>query len=144
MAFRTPYDGKRKRVATSFKGTVSAAVQDQKDSTDINNILRRFQATGLIEHVNKYEPQYGEFSQYDYHENLTKIREVEQAFGELPSSVRNEFDNDPQQWIEHIANPDNVDDMRDGEIDNEIAERSEEQGANATGNPKEGEAEPSP
>ena len=93
-------------------------VQDQHDSTEINRILDRFQRTGLIEHVNKNQAQYGEFSQYSYHENLNMIHTIQESFDELPSQVRKQFENDPQKWIEYLGNPDAISDMKDGTIDN--------------------------
>jgi phage internal scaffolding protein len=98
----------------------SLTVQEQKESTDVNNILRRFQQTGLIEHVNQNEGQYGEFGSYDFQENQNMIKRIESSFNELPSSVRNQFGNNPQEWVEHLANPDNIEDMKDGVIDNDI------------------------
>ena len=104
----------------------SLTVQEQKESTDINNILKRFTKTGLIDHVNENEARYGEFAGISYHEHLTIVRDVQRTFNELPSDVRAQFDNNPQEWIEHISVPGNVEDMKDGVIDNPIEIGAEE------------------
>jgi len=116
-SFRTPYTT-RKRVGVSFEGDKGKTIQEQKESTDTKFILERYFRTGLIDHVNNHEPQYKEVSQFDYHETLNKVREVETMFLELPSDVRKDFDNDPQQFLDFLKDKDNVDDMRDGEIGN--------------------------
>jgi phage internal scaffolding protein len=99
----------------------SLTVQDQAKSADINNILKRFNQTGLIDHVAQYEPQYGDFAKLDYHTMHEQIKTVENAFQELPPNVREQFNHDPQVWLDHLANPDNIEDMKDGVIDNEIS-----------------------
>lgn len=98
----------------------SLAVQEQKESTDINNILKRFDKTGLIDHVNQNEAQYGEFAQYDLHHHMNTVAKIQSTFNELPATVKKQFNNSPQEWIEHLANPQNVEDMKDGVIDNPV------------------------
>ena len=118
--FKTAYS---KRVPSKTNITEfgdSLTVQEQKEATDINNIVARFAKTGLIEHVNENEPQYGEFANYDYAEAMRTTARIQSSFNELPAEVRKQFDNNPSEWIEHLANPANIDDMRDGVIDNPV------------------------
>jgi phage internal scaffolding protein len=120
IPYRTAYSKRIPSKTNIEEFDPSLTVQEQKDSTDVNNILKRFQATGLIEHVNSNEAQYGEFGQYDYHENATMVARINSSFEELPSSVRAQFNNNPQEWVEHISIPENIEDMKDGVIDNDI------------------------
>jgi len=123
--FRTAY-GKRNRVKTSFKDSPSLTIQDQKKSTDINEILNRFQKTGLIDHVQQNEPAFADVTGYDFQTNQNTVATIQSMFNELPASVRQQFDHDPQKYIEHIAVQDNVEDMKDGVIDNPIAETTQD------------------
>jgi len=123
--FRTAY-GKRNRVKTSFKDSPSLTIQDQKKSTDINEILNRFQKTGLMDHVQQNEPAFADVTGYDFQTNQNTVATIQSMFNELPASVRQEFDHDPQKYIEHIAVQDNIEDMKDGVIDNPIAETTQD------------------
>jgi len=123
--FRTAY-GKRNRVKTSFKNSPSLTIQDQKKSTDINEILNRFQKTGLMDHVQQNEPAFADVTGYDFQTNQNTVATIQSMFNELPASVRQQFDHDPQKYIEHIAVQDNVEDMKDGVIDNPIAETTQD------------------
>lgn len=119
MKFRTPHTP-RVRQQLSFEGDLGKTITEQQESTDINNILEKYQRTGLIDHVQKHEPQYAEFGEYDFAKNQNMIAKINQTFEELPSSVRKDFDNNPQNFVEFIAQQENIDDMKDGVIDNEI------------------------
>lgn len=120
LKIKSAYSKREPSLTNHKKFKPSLAVQEQKESTDINNILDRFQREGLITHVNNNEAQYGDFVGYDFQKAKNEVTKIQSSFNELPASVRQQFDNDPQQWIEHIAIPDNVEDMKDGVIDNEI------------------------
>lgn len=121
MKFKTAYSPREaSKTNIDFSEIPTLTVQEQAESTDINRILRRFQKTGLIEHVNKHQAQYGDFTGVDYQTALNQVREVENTFMQLPANVRAEFNHDPQEWLEHIATPENVEDMKDGVIDNPV------------------------
>lgn len=122
MKFKTAYS-KRTPSETNidYSDIPSMAVQEQKESTDINNILRRFQETGLIEHVNEHQ-DYGDFTNVDFQTQQNTVAKIQSTFNELPGNVRQQFNHNPQKWIDHISNPDNVLDMKDGVIDNQIVD----------------------
>jgi len=83
--------------------------QHFKDETDINNILRQFNITGLLP-KKALTPQYGDFSGiYDYHSALNAVIAAEDDFMTLPATLRARFDNDPQELIEFLNNPENKD-----------------------------------
>lgn len=117
MKFRTPYTPRVKQ-QVSFKGDDGKTIQEQSDATDINNILERYARTGLIDHVSKHEPQYGEFAAFDFQANQNMITKIKQTFDELPAKARQQFDNNPQNFVEFISQQENIDDMKDGVIDN--------------------------
>lgn len=113
IAIRKPYDGKRYRVSLSFldeNGDPSVGMTEQchKDLCDIENILRKYDRTGLITHVNQAKANYGDFTLVnEYQENLNMIIEAQSAFDDLPSDIRKRFGNDPGAFFEFVTNPDN-------------------------------------
>lgn len=112
MNFRKPYDGKRYRVSLSFEGQVSMTEQSHKDACDINSVLRRYDQTGLLTHVNQAKALYGDFTETnEYQDSLNLVIRAQNSFAELPSSLRKRFGNDPGAFFEFVTNPDNVDEM---------------------------------
>jgi phage internal scaffolding protein len=82
--------------------------QHFKDETDINNILRMFNITGQLP-KKAITPQYGDFTGIsDYHGALNAVIAAEDQFMTLPATLRARFDNDPQELIEFLNNPENL------------------------------------
>jgi len=83
--------------------------QHFKDETDINNILRQFNITGLLPQKT-ISPRYGDFTGIsDYHGALNQVIAAENEFMTLPAYLRARFDNNPQELIEFLNNPENKD-----------------------------------
>lgn len=88
---------------------VSRTQQHFKDETDINNILRQFNITGQLP-TKAMSPRYGDFSGIgDYHSALNQVIAAEGEFMTLPAQIRGRFNNDPQELIEFLNNPNNKD-----------------------------------
>ena len=69
--------------------------QSFKDSTDVNKMLAKAQQSGSVAHLQKYDKAiYAQFQNYDLLEAHKLISEVNDLFADLPSEIRNEFDND--------------------------------------------------
>ncbi len=101
----------RVRVAKHFTGP-SLAKQSFASECDINNIMRKYQKTGLIEHLNTHQGDYGNFIGFeDYHQSLNQILEAQESFASIPSSVRRQFNNDPEVFLKFAQNPENLDQM---------------------------------
>lgn len=84
------------------------------DECDISSIMARFDKTGLIEHVNKFQGDYGDFTDAQtYQDSLNQVIEAEEMFMSLPAQVRAKFENDPGQFLDFVANPDNLSEMVD-------------------------------
>lgn len=92
----------------------SMTKQSFKDECDINNIVKAFQVTGIIAHINEKAAQ-GAYidlpSALDYQESLNIALAAQASFDTLPASVRSRFDNDPAQFLEFMADPQNQDEM---------------------------------
>lgn len=94
------------RVKTPVGGK-SRAKQSFKAQCDINTIMKKYEKTGLIDHV-KTGGTYGDFTQVtDYHTALNQIQAAEEAFMTLPASLRGRFENDPAQLISFLEDPKN-------------------------------------
>lgn len=82
-----------------------------KDESDINKIMHRAQAAGTISHLQKYEPVYGDFADFDLLEAKLKLQQADEVFGQLPSELRNEFRNDPAAFFTFVNDPRNQPDL---------------------------------
>jgi len=109
---RTPYNYDRD-AASNESGLAceepSLTQQHFKDETDINNILRQFNITGLLPEA-PLSPRYGDFTGIvDYHSALNAVIAAEDDFMTLPAQLRARFENDPAQLIEFLDNSANYD-----------------------------------
>ena len=138
VPFRTAY-GQKMRVAIATGDGLTE--QHHKDETDINNIVRKYNKTGLIDHLNQFEKRYGDMTGYDYQEAQNTVAAANSMFEGLPSHIRKEFDNDPAKFINFVDDEANAEKM----IEMGLARRPEvvdphaDKGAEA---PVEGSTEP--
>ncbi len=101
----------------------SLTQQHFKDETDINNILRQFNITGLLSE-SPLSPRYGDFTGIvDYHSALNAVIAAEDGFNALPADLRATFGNDPEQLINFLDDPKNKDEaIRLGLVDQKLIE----------------------
>jgi len=104
---------KRKIGKHAIKFTGESKTQQQfKDETNINNIMARYEKTGLIDHLNNRAPNYGDFTEVDdYQSAVNKIMLADEYFMELPAKIRAHFNNNPAEFLEFTENPENMDAM---------------------------------
>lgn len=109
---RMPYDRERLSFQTTGESLTHQSMQDE---CDINQIMLKWQKTGIIEHTNTYEGRYGDFTEtpIDYQEALNQVREAEDMFMSLPSSIRRQFENNPQEFLEFVGDPKNAEKLVD-------------------------------
>lgn len=87
--------------------------QEFKDDADINLLLKRFGVTGKMPAPLK-APQYGDFTQVDDFESaMNALLDARDRFDALPASIRDEFDNDPQEFLDFVQDPENEDEARE-------------------------------
>lgn len=109
--FKTPYNTSEKDNGISFN-TPSLTKQCFKDETDINNIMRKFETTGILPENMRGPGQYGDYSELpSYQESLQVVLDAEERFMQLPAKVRKRFRNDPAELIDFCSNPANLDEM---------------------------------
>lgn len=111
---RKPYD-KRERVQVSFRdenGDLLPPMTEQhhKQACDVDLILRKYDKTGLITHVNNAVAHYGDYTEVnEYQECLNLVNKAKDDFLQLPSEIRKRFENDPGLFFEFAGNPANRD-----------------------------------
>ncbi|AXL15267.1 internal scaffolding protein [Microviridae sp.] len=110
--FRKPYVSfPRRRASTPGE---SMTKQSFKKECDINHLMARYQKTGMLEHVSRYQGDYTDLTEVpEYHDAMNKIISADQAFGLLPSSVRKRFNNNPADFLAFVDDPSNLDEMRE-------------------------------
>ncbi|AJK28280.1 putative minor capsid protein [Eel River basin pequenovirus] len=102
-----------RRVVKNFTRP-SRTKQASRDECDINNIMRKFEKTGLIEHQNRYQGDYGDFSDaMPYHEAMNVVLAADEMFMQLPASIRKQFGHDPQAFLTFASDEKNLDKMRE-------------------------------
>jgi len=100
---------KRKRVQTTIEGA-SMTQQQFKSQCDINQIIKKYEKTGMISHINPNAGNYGDFSQIkNFSENLNMVISAQNSFDALPSEVRKRFGNNPTNLIDFVQNDSNYD-----------------------------------
>lgn len=85
--------------------------QSEKDSCDINVIMRKYQKTGVLP-VKDREAFFADVSQMgDYQEAIERVRMADEAFMAMPAKLRKKFENDPAVFLDFCSNPDNRDEL---------------------------------
>lgn len=82
------------------------AKQSFKDECDINTILLGYARTGQLEHLNPAVPTFADLpDQIDFQEALAIVEQSDQAFGFLPSQLRDHYQNNPAKFLEALHDP---------------------------------------
>lgn len=88
----------------------SMTKQSFRDEVDINKIVAKFERTGMITHLQKSTPFYGDVSALvGYQDALNVVNEAELLFSSMSAEVRERFANDPAKMIEFLSDERNVD-----------------------------------
>lgn len=93
------YRPSRRRVSLDC-GDEVITKQSHKEECDIYNILRQYNRTGIITHVQNARPSYQDLpADVDYQSALNTIIAADAAFAALPAKVRDHFNNDPSAFL---------------------------------------------
>jgi phage internal scaffolding protein len=111
IKFRKAYDLHKKYVFNTEGESLTQ--QHFKDECDVINIIKKHDRNGIIEHVQRGQARYGDFSEVaGYREALDLIRDAQDEFMTIPSDIRKKFDNDPGKFYEFVSNPDNKEELK--------------------------------
>lgn len=84
------------------------------EECNINVIMKRFEKTGVLDHVAKHQGQYGDFTEaVDYHTALNMLHSANDMFMSLPAQLRAQFNNDPGEFLAFANDPENEEEMRE-------------------------------
>nr|DAI39153.1 MAG TPA: Scaffold protein [Microviridae sp.] len=97
-----------------YKNDEPSMTQQQfKDEADINNIMARYQKTGvLVDPLTQTtrKPMFDDFSELgDFREHQQAVIEAQDMFMQLPSQLRARFANDPAELLQWLSDPANKD-----------------------------------
>jgi len=82
--------------------------QHFKSEVNINNIIAKFNRTGILGDGEKAVPRYADVSLFgDFSQCQARIQEGKNAFQELPLEVRKLAGNDPARLWDVLQNPEN-------------------------------------
>ena len=99
----------RKRVQIDCSDSILVE-QHHKSACDVNVILSKYEATGIITHGTSKKPRYGDFTtSSDYLDACLKVKIAEDSFASLPSAIRARFQNDPASFIDFVNDEKNHD-----------------------------------
>lgn len=107
--FRKPYREFERR--PFIPDPVSRTKQSFADECEINNIMAKFQKTGVINHAVKHQATYGQADGTTFQEAMNIVIDAQEAFSDLPSSLRSRFGNDPAAYLNFVSNEENYPEM---------------------------------
>lgn len=86
--------------------------QHHKETVDIHNIVKKYEKTGMVTHLAKYEGSYMDLiNAPDFQEAQNAIAEAKSTFETVPSKIRELFHNDPVEFVDFMQNPENREQM---------------------------------
>lgn len=102
------------RVQIDFVDAKSMTRQEFAEECDINNIMARYERTGVWPMLDAPQPRYLDCSEIpDFQSAMQTVLDANVAFMSLPASVRRDFDNDPAQFVDFACDPENIGQMRE-------------------------------
>lgn len=136
----TPLHLRRVRVQAPV-GETTRTQQHMGPACNINNIMKKYLKTGVIEHWNQRKPEFGDFSQaVDLQAAIQLVDSAQEEFLKLSSEVRNVAKNDPVLLLQLLATEQGTEALKAAGM--EFQEESK--GAPAPALPSEGAPAPSP
>lgn len=104
----------RKRVSVlcqAKEGSKYKTKQSFKEQCDINRIMRKYNDTGMLDHLSKHQLDYtGLFTvPKDAQDAMERVAVAREAFERLPSHVRAKFQNDPGKFYNYATDEANYD-----------------------------------
>lgn len=83
--------------------------QHHKEQCDVNNIIKKYQQTGIITHMARDAGIYSGLAPAEsYFDAMKIVLDAKDAFMTLPADVRKKFRNDPQELLSWMQDPKNL------------------------------------
>lgn len=95
-------------------GERSLTKQSFKDQADVNLVVRRYATEGTLPYVNPRPGVFGDVSgAVQLQEAIELVRDANDSFQGLPSSVRTLADNSAVNFLQMLSTPDGVSDLQE-------------------------------
>lgn len=94
-----------------FSGDPGLTDKSQAAECDVNNILKKYQQTGVLPGVDVQSLYQDVSDAPSYHEACNIVLQAQAQFDALDAYTRQRFANDPAQFLEFANSPENVDEM---------------------------------
>lgn len=98
--------GRTRRKVTLDTGS-GLTEQAHKKQCDINHILKDYQRTRLLKHVNNNQGRYDDITPMEFQDAMRIVAKSQQMFEQLPANIRKRFHNDPSEFLEFTQSPEN-------------------------------------
>lgn len=85
--------------------------QEFASDCDINVIMARYLAAGELPNIRQDYPQYADATGQDFQEAMNFVAGANSMFQQMPSRIRNRFDNDPGAFIDFCSDERNREEM---------------------------------
>lgn len=85
--------------------------QHHARACDINTIMAKYVKTGVIEHIKRYEPTFGDVSETDFSKSMQVVAQVCSEFEELPAFARDHYGT-PEKYLEAVSSPEGLEELR--------------------------------
>ena len=108
--FQTAYSPKVRPITVIKEPSLTE--QSKANDANINHIIKRHMKTGTLADLNKLEAVYGEITQQSLIDAHNQVQAAHEAFEQIPSHVRKQFDNDPGKFIDYATREENLEQMR--------------------------------
>lgn len=87
-------------------GAESMVQQSARDEADINQVMARYEKTGLFTYVNRIQGHYEDLMDApSYRDGMDLMLRAQEMFEGLPAKVRKRFGNDPAEFLAGIQDP---------------------------------------
>lgn len=103
---------KRPRVTLDFDLSIEPSKTQQQflKECDVNEILKKYEKTQTLNHVNSIQGNFGDFSNVtDYQSSLNAVMAAHDSFMGLSADIRSKFGNDPGNLIQFLSDDKNYD-----------------------------------
>lgn len=83
--------------------------QAHKMQCDVNSIIAKYDKQGVIQHVSRFEADYGDMTGLDFKTAQDTVINAQKQFDALPSDLRKYFQNSPQALLTFMEDEGNRD-----------------------------------
>lgn len=91
----------------------SMTVQSDRHKSEMKEILRKYEAVGIVDHLRNVDMQFLDVSEFtDYADMARQLKVAEQQFQDLPSKVREIFNHSVHEWLDAAHDPEKLEAIR--------------------------------